>query len=349
MTNIQKKPQTRTSIVGNYLGWLAIRVAALVVFFVLLESAYRFGGFAFCGTEANQLLVYGTIQKGLFSLVVWFCLVLAKKIIIPAALLTVSPALGKIVRDPTSAEKTHKSITQYLTYLVYIIAIVALVLIWAYSFIGTWVADLLGNGLVIMLTFILGLFSSSVLGNVLGYAILGGTNEFKIGDRVQIGDSYGDIIEIGFFFTRIKTIKDEIISIPNLIVMNKEIRNLSTLKEVILYVQITLGYDVDKDQAQRILIESAQKTTGVLFSPDKAPFVLLRELGPFSVTYELNVYTNEPNRIIYIKSDLINNMLSDFKKAGIDTTPPTYIAIKSSDKTLPPPITKYMDSRKTKS
>jgi small-conductance mechanosensitive channel len=331
------------------LGWFALRIGVLVALFVLLESAYMFGFFAFAGTPANQDLVYNIIQKGLFSLLVWFFLAIAKKIAIPAAIMTVSPALGKIVRDHTSVEKTNKTISQYLTYFVYVIAIVALVLIWAYTFIGTWFAGLLGNGLVIMLTFILGLFSSSVLGNVLGYAILGGTSEFKVGDRVQIGDSYGDIVEIGFFFTRIKTIKDELISVPNLTVMSKEIRNFSALKEVMLYVQIPLAYDVDKDHAKRVLIESAQKTTGVLFSPDKAPFVLLRELGPCSITYELNVYTNEPNRLIIIKSDLINNMLTELKKAGIDTTPPTYIAIRNSEKTLPPPITQYMGSKKAKS
>ncbi len=79
-----------------------------------------------------------------------------------------------------------------------------------------------------------------------------GTTDFRNGDRVQIGESYGDIVETGFFFTRIKPIKDEIISIPNLNIMGKEVRNLSTMKAVLIYIQVTLGYDTDKDEARRL-------------------------------------------------------------------------------------------------
>ena len=170
---------------------------------------------------------------------------------------------------------------------------------------------------MIMLTFILGLFSSSVLGNILGYAILSGTHEFKDGDRVQIGDGYGDVLKVGFFFTRIKTVKDEIISIPNLTVMNKDIHNFSALKDVLLYVPIHIWYDADKDIVQTTLIEAAHKTNGVMASPDKEPFVLLRELGPCAITYELNVHINEPCKYTQIKSDFISNMLTELKKAEL--------------------------------
>jgi small-conductance mechanosensitive channel len=344
----KKRGENKASIIGRYLGWLAIRVAILVVLFVLLEASLRFGGLAYLGNEETQLLVYNVIQKGLFSLIVWFFLATSKKMIIPATIITVSPALGKIVRDHTTVQKTNRSITQYLTYIVYFITIVALILIWAYSFIGTWIAGVLGTGLVISLTFVLGLFTSSVLGNVLAYTVLGGTNEFKEGDRVQIGDSYGDIVEVGVFFTRIKTIKDEIISIPNLTVMGKEIRNFSALKEVLIYVQVTLGYDVDKDQAQRLLIESALKTKGIVLTPEKQPFVLFRDLGTYTITYEINAYTDEPNRIIQIKSDLINNILTEFKRAGVEILSPTHLALRNSENNVSP-MTKYIDSRKSKS
>ncbi|MDR1993886.1 MAG: mechanosensitive ion channel family protein [Nitrososphaerota archaeon] len=347
MTTKQTKRHIRVSIIGKYLGWMTIRAAILVIAFLILEVTYRVGVFGFLIANIDtQTFIYNTLFQVIASFGAWFFLAFAKKIIVPATILTVSPALGKIVRDPTSAKKTNKSIAQYLTYLIYIVTIGMLVFIWTYSFIGTWVANLLGNGLVIMLTFILGLFSSSVLGNILGYAILGGTNEFKVGDRVQIGDSYGDIIEIGFFFTRIKTIKDEVISIPNLTVMNKEIRNFSTLQEVMLYVQVTLGYDIDKDYAQATLIEAAKKTKGVLSLPDKASFVLLRELGSYAITYELNVFINEPNRFTTIKSDLISNMLIELKKAGIDIATPAFVTLKGEEKTLPHSITQFMDNRK---
>ena len=277
---------------------MAIRISVLIILFVSLESIYRFGGLTYFGTTDTQFMIYDNIQKIFISFAVWLFLAASKRMIIPVTIISFSPALGKIVRDTTCVQKTNKTITQYLTYFVYLLSILALILTWGYSFLGTWVSGLLGNSLVIGLTFILGLFSSSVLGNVIGFFILSGTNEFKVGDRVQIGDSYGDIVEVGVFFTRIKTIKDEIISIPNLTIMSKEIRNFSALKEVLLYVSVTLGYDIDKDQAQRILIESANKTTGISQTEGKTPFVLLRDLGNYTVTYEINAYTDEPNLLV---------------------------------------------------
>ncbi|MDR0492254.1 MAG: mechanosensitive ion channel family protein [Nitrososphaerota archaeon] len=290
------------------------------------------GGFEFVRSEENQELVYLILQRVILSLTVWFFFAVSKKIIIPATLITVSPALGKVVHDRWSVKQTNKAITQYLTYAVYFITAGSLILIWTYHLIGTWFSDFLGSSLMIMLTFILGLFSSSVLGNVLGYAILSGTHEFKVGDRVQIGDGYGDVIKVSLFFTRIRTVKDEIISIPNLTVMNKEIHNFSVLQDILLYVPIYIGYDADKDIVQTTLIEAAHKTKGVMSSEDKAPFVLLRELGSCSITYELNVHIDEPYRFAQIKSDLISNMLTELKKAGINTSPPTYISIKRDQK-----------------
>jgi small-conductance mechanosensitive channel len=334
----------RGLMVGRYLVWLVLRISILVFLFVILESSYRAGIFAYLGNMDVQSLVYSVLQKVLFSLLIWFFLAVSKKIIIPAIIMTISPVVGKVVRDPRSRQKTVKSTTQYITYLVYFATIVALILIWAYSFIGEWIAGFLGTGLIVALTFVLGLFTSSVLGNVLAYTVLNGSQEFKTGDRVQIGESYGDIVEVGIFFTRIKTIKDEIISIPNLNVMGKELKNFSALKEVLIFVSVSLGYDVDKDKAKRILIESAEKTSGIVttnkkstdflrdlesaqkasgnVAADRKPFVLLRDLGNYAITYEINAYTD----LVNIKSELIDNILSEFKKSNIEILSPFHVA-----------------------
>jgi small-conductance mechanosensitive channel len=325
----KKTRRTRALVVGKDLFWIAIRIAILIALFVLLETVYRFGFLSIFGSADTQLMAYVVFQKILLSLIVWFFLATSKKIIIPAIMTVITPAVTKVVRDPSSRLKTFNSTTQYLTYVIYFVTIVALVLIWAYSFIGTWITGILGTGLVITLTFVLGLFTSSVLGNVLAYTILSGTNEFKVGDRIQIGESYGDILEVGIFFTRIRTIKDEIVSIPNLTVMGKEIKNFSALTEVLIYVSDSLGYDVDKDPAQKLLIECAEKITNIVLSPAKKPFVLLRDLGNYTITYEINAYTDKPNMLVNTKSELINNILSEFKNAGIEILSPTHVAFRS--------------------
>jgi small-conductance mechanosensitive channel len=296
--------------------------------FVVIETSYSAGLFTLLGTVENQLIAYAISRKIFLSLIVWFFLSISKRIIIPATIVTISPAIAKICRDPKSRKKTVNSTRRYITYLVYLITLIALILIWAYSFLGEWVAGVLGTGLVVTMTFVFGLFTSSVLGNVLAYTVLSGSSELQKGDRVQIGESYGDIEEVGLFFTRIRTIKDEMISVPNLSVMGKEIKNFSSLKNVLIYASLTLGYDVDKDQAKKILIESAEKTDDILTSKKNKPFVLLRDLGNFTITYEINAYTNKPNKLIRIKSDLIDNILTGFKKSGIDILSPSHFVLR---------------------
>ncbi len=137
--------ETRGSIAGKYLFWLSLRVSIFIFLFTVLESSYRSGLLYFVGNANVQSMVYSVLQKVLLSFLVWFLLAASKKIIIPAAIVTISPVVGKVVRDPSSRIKTVRSTTRYLTYITYFTVIAALVLIWAYSFIGTWIAGFLRN------------------------------------------------------------------------------------------------------------------------------------------------------------------------------------------------------------
>lgn len=316
------------TLLKKHVFWFSLRLAVLIALTILLETAFGLRLLAFFGTEEIQSIVYQAFRNILFSLYVWFGLAIAKRFLVPIFTVAVSPAIGKVVREPEARSRTVESIRRYLTYLTYLIAVIALLVIWAYSYIGGWIIGFFGTGMIVALTFVLGLFTSSVLGNILAYSVLNSTTEFKTGDRVQIGETYGDVIEIGFFFTRIKTIKDEIISIPNLVIMGKEVKNFSSMKAVLIYVSVTLGYDVDKDEAKRLLIDCAEKTKGVLTGTNKKPFVLLRDLGNYAVTYEINAYTNRPNELVTIKSELIDNILSEFKKSNIEILTPAQIAVR---------------------
>jgi small-conductance mechanosensitive channel len=322
----------------KYAVWFLLRLAALIVLLAIVEIVYNTGTLAIFGPSNVQILIYSVLQKIVLSLFVWFGLAIAIKIVIPTIVVAASPALTRMIREPAARTNASRSVSRYLTYIIYLFAILAIIYVWAYSFIGTYIAGVLGTGLIVALTFVLGLFTSSVLGNILAYVVLDGTTEFKTGDRVQIGEDYGDIVELGFFFTRVKTIKDEVISIPNLAIINKEIKNFSGLKTVQIYIPVTLGYDIDKEEAKKQLIKCAEMTNGlILDDPDKKPYVLFRDLGNYTITYEINAYTDKPNRLINIKSDLIDNILTEFKKANMEILSPTHIVVRRHPDALEEP------------
>ena len=317
-------------VVRKHVVWLALQIIVLIFFQWLIETLYTTRVLSVLGPDDIQQLVYDVLQKCLLSGYVWFFFSVFKRFIIPFVTRTISFATDKFVRRSEAKQQATEAVARYLRYIGYLLVIIALISIWAYSFIGTWMGGALGTAGVLSLTFILGLFTSSVLGNLLAYWVLNNTMEFKAGDRVQIGETYGDVVELSLFFTRIKTIKDEIISMPNLSVMGKDVQNFSALGTVLVHVPVTLGYDVDKEQAKRLLLQSANETPGLLTTGDVKPFVLLLDLGKYTVTYEINAYTDQPNNLIQIKSDLIDNILHAFKIAQVELLSPSYIALRET-------------------
>ena len=151
--------------------------------------------------------------------------------------------------------------------------------------------------------------------------------EFNVGDRVQIGDVYGDVVNVGLFFTRVKTIKEETVSIPNLLVTGREIKNFSAVEAVLIHVPVTLGYDTEKERAKALLIECAGATEGLLHGEGREPFVLFTELDKYTVTYEINAYTDRADQLVVTRSRLIDNILTEFERAGIKLLSPTFVSV----------------------
>ena len=98
---------------------------------------------------------------------------------------------------------------------------------------------------------------------------------------------------------------------------------------------------------KKLLIDSALKTQGIV-STTKNPYVLLRDLSNCFITYEINAYTNQPNNLIWIKGDLINNMLDEFKQAVIEIVSPIHVAVRDCTRTMPPMLSPLLDTTKTK-
>ncbi|MGB9718530.1 MAG: mechanosensitive ion channel family protein [Thermoproteota archaeon] len=163
------------------------------------------------------------------------------------------------------------------------------------------------------------------VGNLLAGLLLMSWRPFKEGDRVEVGGGvFGDVLEVTLTYVKIRTIKDEIIHVSNLQVIGNRIINYSGLPMVILHTNVTLGYDVDRRIAEEALLEAANMTWGVV-KEGRKPFVLIRSLDQYYVTYELNAFTDKPNRMVEIYSNLHKNILDVFSKRGIKILSPMYV------------------------
>jgi len=211
-----------------------------------------------------------------------------------------------------------------------LIVITAIIILFQFSTVSATVAGFISIGV----GSIIGFSSRNTISNAIAGIILLSSRPFKLGDRVQIGnvESLGDVIEISLIFTKIKTIKNEMVTIPNQVLLQNQIKNYSGYKFLALSIIVSAGYREDEGRIKSLLLAAANNTYGLLKDPK--PYVLLKELGDFAAIYELMVYTDKANMSIQIKSELRINIYNLFKKAKIDLTTPRIVdAYRTEDST----------------
>ncbi|MFB2770932.1 mechanosensitive ion channel family protein [Pelatocladus sp. BLCC-F211] len=195
------------------------------------------------------------------------------------------------------------------------------------------------QGISVFLGVLLSLGSSAAVANIVAGVILIYTRAFRIGDRIKINDAIGDIVEKTLFVTRIRTIKNVVITIPNGTVLTSQITNYSALAEnpnyyLILHTTVTLGYDLPWRKVHQALINAALATPHILAEP--APFILQTSLDDFYVSYEINAYTNQPTLMARIYSELHQNIQDKCNEADIEILSPHYSAIRDGNQiTIP--------------
>ena len=220
---------------------------------------------------------------------------------------------------------------QLLRFLILALAVVA-----AYPFLP-WADSPVFRGITIFVGFLLSMGSTALVTNIVSGVVLTYTRGMRVGDRVQIGQTVGDVLERTLLVTRIRTIKNVVVTIPNGMVLNNEIINYNApmLEEgLILHTTVTIGYDVPWRKVHDLLIQAALATTDIL--QDQQPFVLQTSLDDYYVSYELNAYTQVPERMATIYSELHQNIQDWFNEAGVEIMSPRYTAYREGNEiTIP--------------
>jgi small-conductance mechanosensitive channel len=198
-------------------------------------------------------------------------------------------------------------------------------------------------GVSVFMGVLISLASSSALSNMIAGIVLTYTNAFRLGDRVRVGDTFGDIVETALLATHIRTIKNEDVTLPNSVVLSSSVINYSRAANtlgLILHTSVTIGYDAPWRKVHGLLIDAALATPGILREP--APFVWQTALNDFYVTYEINAYTNIPRDMIDIYAALHARIQDEFYAAGVEIMSPHYTSLRDGNavaipETLRPP------------
>jgi small-conductance mechanosensitive channel len=188
------------------------------------------------------------------------------------------------------------------------------------------------QGVSVFLGLIVSLGSSSAISNLIAGLVLTYMRSFCIGDRVRIADTVGDVVEKTLLVTRISTVKNVEISIPNSLVLGSHIINFSTsakTKGLILHTEVTIGYDAPWRKVHELLLNAALRSSDILQEP--APFILQKSLDDSYVRYELNAYTRQANSMARVYSSLHQNIQDAFNEAGVEIMSPSFSAIRDGN------------------
>lgn len=217
----------------------------------------------------------------------------------------------------------------------FILYVFMLVLIWPYL---PGSGSPVFQGVSVFLGLLISLGSSSAIANIIAGLVITYMRPFKIGDRVKLGEVSGDVVEKNLLVTRVRTIKNEFITVPNSQIMNASSVNYSTSSSessgLVIHSTVTIGYDVPWRKVHQMLMEAASKTPRIEQTP--APFVLQTSLDDFYVSYQVNAFTRSPAQQAMIYSDLHALIQDIFARNDVEIMSPHYRAQRDGPSTIPP-------------
>jgi small-conductance mechanosensitive channel len=211
------------------------------------------------------------------------------------------------------------------TYKIVRVVVLAIALVMAYPYLPGAGSEAL-QGVSVFAGLLLSLGASASVANVIAGYITTFGRVLRVGDLIEVGGVRGVVTQIRLLTVRLRTIRNEEVTVPNSIIMNSNVTNFSALARdgggLTLQTEVGIGYEVPWRQVHAMLVEAAGRTKSVLAEPP--PFVVQRQLGDFAVVYQLNVRKADADGLFLAYSELHQNILDVFNEYGVQIMTPAY-------------------------
>ncbi|NOQ54552.1 MAG: mechanosensitive ion channel, partial [Thermoplasmata archaeon] len=195
---------------------------------------------------------------------------------------------------------------------------------------------------------IVAMTTTGALGNALSGIVLMRLKPIEPGHYVTIADGqFGKVVEISSFFTQIRTFNNEVIEIPNNLILATEIKNYSKNKNIGIEVDMGVGYDIPADVVLDCLKNGAKGTTGIVKDPK--PQAMVTKFTDYAINYKLRAFTDKVDRYFQTKSSLMQNIQEIFYTKGIEImTPWQLVKREDNSPSKDEVISRFMENMKHK-
>lgn len=244
------------------------------------------------------------------------------QLVISAVIIVVVYVFYKLIVREIGNLRVKEKLEEHLTYTLIRIAKWASAILIISAILAQW-------GVTIgVISGLLALFGGTIVGfaaiNTIGNAIAGlivmTSRPFKVGDRIFFNGQFADIVGIELIYTKMRTLDNVLVSIPNQELLKDEIDNYGRKNVVRRSCTVTPGFEYDAAIVERALLEAADKVNGVLKEPK--PYVWITKFQNYAVEYNLYVFINNIKRLPEIDAELHRKVLETCKMHEIDISTP---------------------------
>src|SRR5213596_2436219 len=196
-----------------------------------------------------------------------------------------------------------------------IIFLIVLLLILSYGYHAeTQLKGLLaGSGVVAI---IVGFAGQNLFAGIIGGVSIQINRPFKVGDWLQVGDRFAEVMEINWRSTRLRTNDAIYLDIPNNEIVKTTIVNLHYPTEVhAMRIRVGVDYNIAPNRVKDALTRAAQSAINVL--PEPKVRVFLVDFGDHAVVYEIKFYMGNHSRINETNDAVRTNVWYELKRQNI--------------------------------
>ena len=263
------------------------------------------------GPVADQLGQFGVPYAGTLAQFLVFVAVFVVVYIIGQ--LTVAPVVTRAMRARGLDEHARKPLQKLKKFLIFV---VALSIAFGTAGFGNFLQAV--ATIAAAATLAIGFALQDVIKNFVAGIFIYTDKPFRIGDWIEWNDNSGVVEDISLRVTRVRTFDNELLTVPNGVLMSDVIKNPVAKDELRLKFVFGIGYDDDIEKATEIIIEEAENHKGILSDP--APSVRLVELGDSSVGLQSRIWISNPSRSDFVKTrgEYVTTVKQRFDEEGID-------------------------------
>ena len=257
--------------------------------------------------------VYGWIDENVLGLITTGILLVIIYIVYNFLIKEVDRIKDKEVLDVSTAS-LFKKILKWTSYIIVTVLVFNTLGIQIDFFLGLWV---LAGGTII------GFASMNTIGNALAGLIIMASRPFKMRDRLFFQDQYVVVEDIDLIYTRMRTLDNVVISVPNQVILESVIANQSVYELIRRRTVVTADYSEKPERIRGILLSAIKDIEEIM--PEPAPYVWITDFPNYAMEYTLFYYIGDTKRVQSIDAKVREAVVNEFDANGIDMSTPNLV------------------------